>query len=78
MGWGWVVILIAMLFLTLSCAQPAFPLPPPSGVPAAEDTASEPTRRPGHQAIYGGEPPVRAENAWPAIIDKETFCKYKR
>jgi len=47
MGWGWVVILIAMLFLTLSCAQPAFPLPPPSGVPAAEDTASEPTRRPG-------------------------------
>ncbi|HEY50981.1 MAG TPA: MBL fold metallo-hydrolase [Dehalococcoidia bacterium] len=39
--------MIAMLFLTLSCAQPAFPLPPPSGVPAAEDTASEPTRRPG-------------------------------
>jgi len=38
---------MGLLFLTLSCAQPAFPLPPPSGVPAAEDTASEPTRRPG-------------------------------
>jgi site-specific DNA recombinase len=29
--------------------------------------------RPGHKAIRNGEPPVRAENAWPALIDKETF-----
>jgi len=29
--------------------------------------------RPGHPAIHSGEPPVRVENAWPAIIDKETF-----
>lgn len=29
--------------------------------------------RPGHPAIHSGEPPVRMENAWPAIIDKETF-----
>ena len=29
--------------------------------------------RPGHPAIHSGTPPVRVENAWPAIIDKETF-----
>jgi site-specific DNA recombinase len=29
--------------------------------------------RPGHKAIQRGESPVRVENAWPAIIDKETF-----
>jgi site-specific DNA recombinase len=29
--------------------------------------------RPGHPAIRSGEPPVRVENAWPAIIDKAIF-----
>jgi len=29
--------------------------------------------RPGHAAVRNGEPPVRVENAWPALIDKETF-----
>ena len=29
--------------------------------------------RPGHPAIHSGTPPVRVENAWPAIIDRETF-----
>ncbi len=29
--------------------------------------------RPGYKAIRSGEPPVRVENAWPSIIDKETF-----
>lgn len=29
--------------------------------------------RPGHPAIHNGEPPVRVDNAWPAIIDRETF-----
>ena len=29
--------------------------------------------RPGHEAIHSGEPPVRVENTWPAIIDRETF-----
>ena len=29
--------------------------------------------RPGHPAIRSGEPPVRVENAWPAIIDRETL-----
>ena len=29
--------------------------------------------RPGHTAIHSGEPPVRVENAFPAIIDSETF-----
>jgi len=29
--------------------------------------------RPGHTAIHNGEPPVRVENAWPAIIDRQTF-----
>ncbi len=29
--------------------------------------------RPGHLAIRSGEPPVRVENAWPAIIDPATF-----
>jgi len=27
----------------------------------------------GHTAIHSGLPPVRVENAWPAIIDKETY-----
>lgn len=34
--------------------------------------------RPGHPAINSGEPPVRVENAWPAIIDKETFDLVQR
>ncbi|MFH1662681.1 MAG: recombinase family protein [Chloroflexota bacterium] len=29
--------------------------------------------RPGHHAIHGNELPVRVEDAWPAIIDKQTF-----
>ncbi|MBA7695809.1 hypothetical protein ES703_104448 [subsurface metagenome] len=29
--------------------------------------------RPGHPAIRSGEPPVRVENAWSAIIERETF-----
>ena len=29
--------------------------------------------RPGHEAIHSGEAPVRVEDAWPAIIDKEAF-----
>jgi DNA invertase Pin-like site-specific DNA recombinase len=29
--------------------------------------------RPGHKAIHSGEPPIRKENAWLAIIDRETF-----
>ncbi len=29
--------------------------------------------RPGHAAIRTGEPPVRIENAWQPIIDKDTF-----
>jgi len=29
--------------------------------------------RPGHPAIHSGEPPVRVEKAWPAIINPETF-----
>ena len=31
--------------------------------------------RPGHPAIRSGDPPVRIENAWPAIIDRATFVK---
>ena len=34
--------------------------------------------RPGHPAIHSGEPPVRVENAWPAIIDKEIFQQVQR
>ena len=30
--------------------------------------------RPGHPAIHSGDPPVRVENAWPAIIDPATFA----
>ena len=33
--------------------------------------------RPGHTAIHSGQPPVRVENAWPAIIDKRTFQSIK-
>ncbi len=29
--------------------------------------------RPGHPAIHSGTLPVRVENAWPAVIDRETF-----
>jgi site-specific DNA recombinase len=29
--------------------------------------------RPEHPAIQSGMPPVRVENAWPAIIDRQTF-----
>ena len=29
--------------------------------------------RPGHPAIHSGNPPVRIENAWPAIIAREAF-----
>lgn len=29
--------------------------------------------RPGYPAIRSGEPPIRVESAWPAIIDRETF-----
>jgi site-specific DNA recombinase len=29
--------------------------------------------RPGHKAVHSGEPPVKVENAWPAIIDKESY-----
>ena len=29
--------------------------------------------RPGHPAIHSGEPPVRVEDAWQPIIDKDTF-----
>jgi site-specific DNA recombinase len=31
--------------------------------------------RPGHDAIHSGIPPVRVENAWPALIDRETFLR---
>ena len=30
--------------------------------------------RPGHPAIHSGDPPVRLENSWPAIIDSATFA----
>ena len=31
--------------------------------------------RPGHPALRSGIPPVRVENAWPAIIDKDVFLQ---
>ena len=34
--------------------------------------------RPGYPAIRSGEPPIRVENAWPAIIDRETFQLVQR
>ncbi len=34
--------------------------------------------RQGHPAIHSGEPPVRIENAWPAIIDKDTFRQVQK
>ena len=34
--------------------------------------------RPGHTAIHSGDPPVRVENAWPAIIDKDAFKQIQR
>jgi site-specific DNA recombinase len=34
--------------------------------------------RPGHKAIHSGEPPVRVEGAWPALIDKDTFLKVQK
>ena len=30
--------------------------------------------RPGHPAIHSGDPPVRVENAWPAIVDRAMFA----
>ena len=30
--------------------------------------------RPGHPAIHSADPPVRVENAWPAIIDPASFA----
>jgi site-specific DNA recombinase len=29
--------------------------------------------RPGHTAIHSGDPPIKVENAWPSIIDKDIF-----
>ena len=29
--------------------------------------------RPGHHAIHSGDTPIKMENAWPAIIDSDTF-----
>jgi site-specific DNA recombinase len=34
--------------------------------------------RPEHPAINSGIPPVRVENAWPAIVDRKTFCDVRR
>lgn len=34
--------------------------------------------RAGHTAIRSGDPPVRVENAWPAIIDKDVFEPVQR
>jgi site-specific DNA recombinase len=34
--------------------------------------------RPGHPAIYSGDPPVRVDSAWPAIIDKDVFRQAQR
>jgi len=34
--------------------------------------------RPGHPAIRGEEPPVRVKNAWPEIINKETFLTVQK
>ena len=34
--------------------------------------------RPGHPAIHSSEPPIRVGNAWPAIIDRDTFQLVQR
>jgi site-specific DNA recombinase len=34
--------------------------------------------RPGHAAIHSGDPPVRVDNAWPALINKDTFMKVQK
>jgi len=34
--------------------------------------------RPGHPAIHSADPPVRVENAWPTIIDKDVFRQIQR
>ena len=34
--------------------------------------------RPEHPAINSGIPPVRVENAWPAIVDRKTFVNVRR
>jgi site-specific DNA recombinase len=34
--------------------------------------------RRGHPALHSGEPPVRVQNAWPGIIDRETFQLVQR
>ena len=31
--------------------------------------------RPGHRAIHSDDPPVKVENAWPAIVDRATFTQ---
>ena len=31
--------------------------------------------RPGHPAIHSDDPPVKVENAWPAIVDRATFAQ---
>ena len=33
--------------------------------------------RPGHPAIHSGDPPVRVEHAWAAIIDKDAFSQVR-
>ena len=34
--------------------------------------------RPGHPAIHSGEPPVRVDDAWPAIIDRKAFLQVRK
>ena len=34
--------------------------------------------RPGHPALHSGEPPVRVENAWPSLINKDTFRQVQK
>jgi site-specific DNA recombinase len=34
--------------------------------------------RPGYPALRSGEPPIRVENAWPAIIDKKLFDRVRQ
>ena len=32
----------------------------------------------GHAAARGAEPPVRVENAWPAVVDRDTFLRIQK
>ena len=34
--------------------------------------------RPGHPALHSGDPPVRVDSAWPAIIDRATFAQVQK